>query len=112
LTILWGAIFALGGAGAVHAQKDSFYSGKTVRIVVGFTPGGFYDRWARLLARFMPLYIPGNPKFVVQNMPGGGSMIAANTHGYGTDDRRATSGPCQSRHESAPRRAEARQEDS
>ena len=54
------------------------YPGKTVRIIVGLTPGGFYDRWARLLARFMPLYIPGNPNFVVQNMTGGGSMIAAN----------------------------------
>ena len=48
--------------------QANFYQGKTVRIVVGLTPGGFYDRWARLLARFMPLYIPGNPNFVVQNM--------------------------------------------
>ena len=55
-----------------------FYQGKTIRIVVGFTPGGFYDRWARLLSRYMPKYIPGNPEFIVQNMPGAGSMIAAN----------------------------------
>lgn len=66
------------GAGKLGAQAEPFYKGKTVRIVVGLTPGGFYDRWARLLARFMPLYIPGNPNFVVQNMPGGGSMIAMN----------------------------------
>ena len=65
-------------AGKLGAQAEPFYKGKTVRIVVGLTPGGFYDRWARLLARFMPLYIPGNPNFVVQNMPGGGSMIAMN----------------------------------
>jgi len=58
--------------------QSNFYEGKTVRIVVGLTPGGFYDRWARLLARFMPLYIPGNPSFIVQNMPGAGSMIAMN----------------------------------
>ena len=64
------------------AQQTPFYQGKTVRIVVGLTPGGFYDRWARLLARFMPLYIPGNPNFIVQNMAGGGSMIAMN-HVYG-----------------------------
>jgi len=64
------------------AQQTPFYQGKTVRIVVGLTPGGFYDRWARLLARFMPLYIPGNPSFIVQNMPGAGSMIAMN-HVYG-----------------------------
>ncbi|MGH7772277.1 MAG: Bug family tripartite tricarboxylate transporter substrate binding protein [Candidatus Binatia bacterium] len=55
-----------------------FYQGKIVRIVVGFTPGGFYDRWARLLARYMPKYIPGNPEIIVQNMPGAGGLIAAN----------------------------------
>jgi tripartite-type tricarboxylate transporter receptor subunit TctC len=60
------------------AQNDSFYNGKTVRIIVGFTPGGFYDRWARLLSRYMPKYIPGNPNFIVQNMPGASSVIAAN----------------------------------
>ncbi len=60
------------------AQSESFYQGKTVRIVVGFTPGGFYDRWARMLSRYIPKYIPGNPNFVVQNMPGASSVIAAN----------------------------------
>ncbi len=64
------------------AQQTPFYQGKTIRIIVGLTPGGFYDRWARLLARFMPLYIPGNPSFIVQNMPGAGSMIAMN-HVFG-----------------------------
>ena len=64
------------------AQTPPFYQGKTVRIVVGLTPGGFYDRWARMLARFMPLYIPGNPNFIVQNMAGASSMIAMN-HVYG-----------------------------
>lgn len=61
----------------VWAQSQ-FYKDKTVRIVVGFSPGGFYDRWSRLLARYMGRYIPGNPNFVVQNMPGAGSRIAAN----------------------------------
>ena len=64
------------------AQQTPFYQGKTIRIIVGLTPGGFYDRWARLLARFMPLYIPGNPSFIVQNMAGAGSMIAMN-HVFG-----------------------------
>ena len=59
-------------------RANAFYSGKTVRIIVGFTPGGFYDRWARLLSRYMPKYIPGNPNFLVQNMPGASSVIAAN----------------------------------
>ena len=60
------------------AQTPPFYQDKTVRIVIGFTPGGFYDRWARLLSRYMPKYIPGNPNFLVQNMPGASSVIAAN----------------------------------
>ena len=69
---------AFAGVRFAHAQAEPFYSGKTVRIIVGFTPGGFYDRWARLLSRYMPKYIPGNPNFLVQNMPGASSVIAAN----------------------------------
>jgi len=60
------------------AQTTPFYSGKTVRLVIGFTPGGFYDRWARLLSRYIPKYVPGNPNFIVQNMPGASSVVAAN----------------------------------
>lgn len=60
------------------AQEKPFYEGKTVRIVVGFTSGGFYDRWSRLLARYVPKYIPGNPEMIVQNMPGAGGLVAAN----------------------------------
>ena len=41
-------------------------------------PGGLYDLWGRLFGRVMGKYIPGNPSMVVQNMPGGGSMVAAN----------------------------------
>ena len=63
---------------SLRAQSGPFYQGKTVRVVIGFTPGGFYDRWARLLSRYIPKYIPGNPNFVVQNMPGASSVIAAN----------------------------------
>src|SRR5574341_1688880 len=63
---------------STQAQSEPFYKGKTIRIIVGFTPGGFYDRWARLLSRYMPKYIPGNPSFIVQNMPGASSVIAAN----------------------------------
>jgi len=63
---------------SAQAQTEPFYKGKTIRIIVGFTPVGFYDRWARLLARYMPKYIPGNPEIIVQNMPGAGGLIAAN----------------------------------
>lgn len=61
----------------VQAQEP-FYQGKTIRVVVGFTSGGFYDRWSRLLARYVPKHLPGNPEMVVQNMPGAGGLIAAN----------------------------------
>ncbi len=68
----------LGSAANVRAQAEPFYQGKTIKIIVGFTSGGFYDRWSRLLARFVPKYLPGNPEMIVQNMPGAGGMIAAN----------------------------------
>lgn len=60
------------------AVAASFYEGKTIRIIVGFPPGGFYDLWSRLLARHMGRHIAGNPRFIVQNMPGGGSVVTAN----------------------------------
>src|SRR5688572_21603035 len=66
------------GAFSLGAQEAPFYTDKTVRIVVGFTPGGAVDSWARLIARHMSKQIPGNPEFVVLNMPGAGSRIAAN----------------------------------
>ena len=66
----------LAWASQLHAQAAPFYQGKQIKVVVGFTTGGFYDRWARLLSRYMPKYIPGNPSFIVQNMPGAGSVVA------------------------------------
>jgi tripartite-type tricarboxylate transporter receptor subunit TctC len=62
----------------VKAQDVPYYQGKSIKIVVGFTSGGFYDRWSRLLARYVPKYMPGDPEMIVQNMPGAGGMIAAN----------------------------------
>jgi len=58
--------------------QEPFYQGKTVTIRVGFTAGGAFDVWARVIAQYMGKYIPGNPTIVVQNMTGGGSMVAAN----------------------------------
>jgi tripartite-type tricarboxylate transporter receptor subunit TctC len=76
-TALAAALLALGAASTALAQT-SFYQGKTIRIIVGYQPGDNHDQWARTYARFMGRHIPGNPDFVVQNMPGAGSMIAAN----------------------------------
>jgi tripartite-type tricarboxylate transporter receptor subunit TctC len=58
--------------------QTPYYQGKSIKVVVGFTTGGFYDRWARLLSRHMPKHLPGNPDMVVQNMPGAGSVVATN----------------------------------
>ncbi len=55
-----------------------YYEGKLINIVVGYSPGGGYDRMARLLAKHLPKHIPGKPTVLVQNMPGAGSLIAAN----------------------------------
>ena len=64
--------------GSAYAQAEPFYKGKQARIIVGASAGGFYDRWARLLARFIPKYLPGNPSMIVQTMPGAGSLVATN----------------------------------
>ena len=55
----------------------TFYKGKTVTIIVASSPGGGYDLYGRLLARFMSRHIPGNPQILVQNMPGAASNVAA-----------------------------------
>jgi len=66
-------------ASPAHAQSvENFYRGRTVTIVVGYSVGGGYDAHARVLARHLGKHIPGNPSVVVQNMPGGGSLRAAN----------------------------------
>ena len=57
-------------------DAEAYFAGKTVKIVVGFSPGGGYDTFSRLVARFAGKYFPGNPRFVVQNLPGGGSRRA------------------------------------
>ena len=63
---------------AVFGQTTQFYKDKTIRVIVGFTSGGLYDQYARILARHMPKHIPGNPSIIVQNMPGAGSLTATN----------------------------------
>jgi tripartite-type tricarboxylate transporter receptor subunit TctC len=73
------ALAFAGGAAAVYAQEslEEFYTGKTVDLIIGYAPGGGYDRYARLIARFLPKFIPGNPEIVARNMPGGGTRTAA-----------------------------------
>src|ERR1700756_5578717 len=58
------------------AQADDFYKGKTLTIVVGFSPGGGYDVNARTLSRYLSAHIPGNPGILIQNMPSAGSLTS------------------------------------
>jgi tripartite-type tricarboxylate transporter receptor subunit TctC len=71
------ALAALAG-GAPAQAADEFYKGKQVRIVVGTAAGQDYDSWARLIGRHLPRFLPGNPAFIVENMPGAGHILATN----------------------------------
>ena len=64
--------------GSTDAGEVEYYRGKTVRIIVGLSAGGGFDIYARTMARHMGKHVPGNPAFIVDNMPGAGSMISAN----------------------------------
>src|SRR5215475_1022072 len=60
------------------ASAQDFYKGKSIRLIVGASAGGGYDTYSRTIARHMGKHIPGNPVFVVENMPGAGFLISAN----------------------------------
>ena len=68
-------------APAHPTNHEIFYKGKTIRIVVGTTPGGGFDTYSRAIAQHMGRHIPGHPSIIVENMPGAGTLIAAN-HSY------------------------------
>ena len=72
------AVAAFSPLSRAWAASDEFFAGKVIRVVVGFSPGGGFDTYARVVARYMGKYIPGNPTIVVENMTGAGSLIAAN----------------------------------
>jgi tripartite-type tricarboxylate transporter receptor subunit TctC len=75
LALLLTALGSLGGLG-VPAHAQDFYKSKMFSIVVGFTPAGGYDSYARVLARHIGNHIPGKPTVIVQNMPGAGSLTS------------------------------------
>ena len=75
------AAFVLGLTAATASLADpveDFYRGKQIHMIVGHPAGGDYDLGGRLLAKYLPKYIPGNPVIVVQNMPTAASVVAAN----------------------------------
>ena len=55
-------------------DAEAYFKGKTVKVVVGFSPGGGYDTFARLISKFLVNHFPGKPRFVVQNLIGAGSL--------------------------------------
>jgi tripartite-type tricarboxylate transporter receptor subunit TctC len=71
------ALAALPSFPAQSQRVEEFYGGKTINLAIGFTPGGGYDLYGRLVARHLGKHIPGRPSIVAQNMPGAGSMRAA-----------------------------------
>src|SRR5579871_1315873 len=74
------AMLAVAGTLAWSAQAqqsvESFYRGKQMEMIIGYSPGGTYDLYARLVARFLGNHIPGKPTIVPRNMPGAGSRAA------------------------------------
>jgi tripartite-type tricarboxylate transporter receptor subunit TctC len=72
------ALLMLAAAPRAKAEPiEDFYRGKSLRMLIGYGPGGGYDLYARLVSEFLPRHIPGNPTIVPQNMPGAGSFAAA-----------------------------------
>ena len=82
-----GLALLLGSAPAAHADDAAaFFAGKTITMVVGYSAGASYDVGARLIARHLGKHTPGNPNIIIRNMPGAGSMTAAN-HVYNSASR-------------------------
>jgi tripartite-type tricarboxylate transporter receptor subunit TctC len=87
LTALTTAAVSPLAAGTSAAQEEvAFYKHKTIRVVVGFSAGGGYDIYARLVARHLGRHIPGSPLLIVENMPGAGSLKAVQSLAAGGAD--------------------------
>src|SRR5258705_2633099 len=81
IRLLGSVLFAtccLAPAFASAQSLESFYRGKTINVIIGYPPAGANDLYARLVARHIGKHIPGNPSGIARNMPGGGSLVAAN----------------------------------
>ena len=77
-TVGWSVASSFAPPAARSDEVSDFYAGKNVQLVIGYATGGGYDDYARMLGRHIGRHIPGNPTVVVQNMPGAGSIRAAN----------------------------------
>jgi tripartite-type tricarboxylate transporter receptor subunit TctC len=78
LTAFSVAACAFAATGANAQSLEELFKGKNLRMVLGAAAGQDYDLWARLIGRHLSRHIPGNPTVIVENMPGGGHLIATN----------------------------------
>jgi tripartite-type tricarboxylate transporter receptor subunit TctC len=78
VAVLTASLLTITAASATAQPAEQFFKGKVINLYIGFAPGGTYDYYSRLFARFAGKHIPGNPTIVPQNMPGAGSFQAAN----------------------------------
>jgi tripartite-type tricarboxylate transporter receptor subunit TctC len=75
---LFGFVVLIAGGFAPSVFAQDAFRDKTLTFIVGYSPGGTYDQYTRLLARHIGKYLPGNPTRIVENMTGAGGIIAAN----------------------------------
>jgi len=75
---IWIAVATMLLMAAPALSQEHFYKDKTIRILVGASPGGIFDSYSRILARHLTRHIAGNPTFIVENVPGAGGLIVAN----------------------------------
>lgn len=78
LLVLASAVCAPTGASAQQSVEQFYQGKKSISLVIGYAPGGSYDLYARLVARHLGRFVPGTPAVTPQNMPGAGSLAAAN----------------------------------
>src|ERR687898_3614119 len=76
--ISFGLVALMTASPVSPARAQDFFKDKTLTFIVGYSPGGTYDQYTRLIARHIGKHVPGNPTTVVENMPGAGGIIAAN----------------------------------
>jgi tripartite-type tricarboxylate transporter receptor subunit TctC len=81
LRAIWACLLIAPAAASAQTPVESFYKGRQVFFQVGSSPGDGYDLYARAIARHIGKFIPGKPNVVVQNVPGGGSLVLANQFG-------------------------------
>lgn len=72
------AVVVMSAGGAASARADDFFKDKTIRFIVGYSAGGSFDAYTRLIARHFSKHVPGAPNVIVENMTGAGGIIAAN----------------------------------